>query len=159
MERKSLKTQNQIPCYFYIVLITTVIANYFTINIKAIKHTHVTGWYSVSCTCSLLFNFRPIHSLQRGYSRLKTVKRRNREYFEPLAGKFSKDTRKNHGKGAKTGTSHNWRGFYLSQYDWLKGSHMTKVVWLPNEIDYSYCEFVAQNTPYLMSTSCHCLDG
>ncbi len=25
---------------------------------------------------------------------------------------------------------------------------MTKVVWLPNETDYSYCEFVAPNTPY-----------
>ena len=42
-----------------------------------------------------------------------------------------------------TGASHDWRRFYLSQYDWLKGSHMTKVVWLPNETDYSYCEFVA----------------
>ncbi len=25
---------------------------------------------------------------------------------------------------------------------------MTKLVWLPNETDYSYCEFVAPNTPY-----------
>ncbi len=25
---------------------------------------------------------------------------------------------------------------------------MTKVVWLPNETDYSYCEFVVPNTPY-----------
>ncbi len=25
---------------------------------------------------------------------------------------------------------------------------MTKVVWLPSETDYSYCEFVAPNTPY-----------
>ena len=25
---------------------------------------------------------------------------------------------------------------------------MTKVVWLPNETDYSYSEFVAPNTPY-----------
>ncbi len=25
---------------------------------------------------------------------------------------------------------------------------MIKVVWVPNENDYSYCEFVAQNTPY-----------
>ncbi len=33
----------------------------------------------------------------------------------------------------------------MSQYDWLKGSHMTKVhvLWLPNETDYSYCELVA----------------
>ncbi len=29
---------------------------------------------------------------------------------------------------------------------------MTKVVWLPNETDYSYCEFVAPNTPYLSKT-------
>ncbi len=36
----------------------------------------------------------------------------------------------------------------MSQYDWLKGSHMTKVVWLPNETGYSYCDFVAPNTPY-----------
>ncbi len=35
----------------------------------------------------------------------------------------------------------------IAQYDWLKGSHMTKVVWLPNETDYSYFEFVAPNTP------------
>ncbi len=35
----------------------------------------------------------------------------------------------------------------MSQYDWLKGSHMTKVIWLPNETDYSYCEFVAQILP------------
>ncbi len=65
-----------------------------------------------------------------------------------LAGKFSEYTRKK-GKGAKTGTSHDWRGFYLSQYDWLKDSYMTKVVWLPNETDYLHCEFVATNTPYL----------
>ncbi len=44
-----------------------------------------------------------------------------------LAGKFSANARKK-GKGAKTGTSHDWRSFYLSQYDWLKGNHMTKVV-------------------------------
>ncbi len=66
-----------------------------------------------------------------------------------MAGKFSEDTRKT-GKGAKTGASHDWRSFYLSQYDWLKGSHMTKEVWLPNETDYSYCEFVAPNTHYLV---------
>ncbi len=27
---------------------------------------------------------------------------------------------------------------------------MTKVVWLPNETDYSYCEIVAPNTPYFV---------
>ncbi len=64
-----------------------------------------------------------------------------------LAGKCFEDTRKK-GIGAKTGASHDWRSFYLSQYDWLKGSHMAKVVWLPNETDYSYCEFVAQIPPY-----------
>ncbi len=68
-------------------------------------------------------------------------------FLNPLAGKFSEDTRKK-GEGAKTMTSHDWRSFYLSQYDRLKGSHMTKVVWLPNLTDYSYCEFVARNTPY-----------
>ncbi len=62
--------------------------------------------------------------------------------LNPLEGKFSEDTRKK-GKGAKTGASHDWRSFSLSQYDWLKGSHMTKVVWLLIETDYSYCEFVA----------------
>ncbi len=65
--------------------------------------------------------------------------------LNPLAGKIREDARKK-GKGAKTGAPHDWRGFYLSQYDWLKGSHMTKVGWLPNETDYSYCEFVASNT-------------
>ncbi len=64
-----------------------------------------------------------------------------------MAGKFSEDTQKK-GKGAKTGALHDWWNFYMSQYDWLKSSHMTKVVWLPNETDYSYCEFVAPNTPY-----------
>ncbi len=51
-----------------------------------------------------------------------------RSILNSLAGKFSEDTRKKGNKGAKTGTSHDWRGFYLSQNDWLKGSHMTKVV-------------------------------
>ena len=67
--------------------------------------------------------------------------------LNPLVGKFSENTRRK-GKGAKTGASHDWRSFYLSQYDWLKCSYMTKVVWLLNETDYSYCEFVAPNTPY-----------
>ncbi len=67
--------------------------------------------------------------------------------LNPLAGKCSEDTRKKC-KGAKTGASHDWRSFYLSQYDWLKGGHMTKVVWLPKETDYSYGEFVAPNTPH-----------
>ncbi len=66
--------------------------------------------------------------------------------LNPLAGKFSEDTRKKC-KGVKRGASHEWRSFYLSQYDGLKGSHMTKVVLLPNETD-SFCEFVAPNTPY-----------
>ncbi len=67
--------------------------------------------------------------------------------LNPLAGKLSEDTRKK-GKGAKTGASHDWQSFYFSQYDWLKGSHMTKLFWPPNETDYSYCEFVAPNNPY-----------
>ncbi len=54
----------------------------------------------------------------------------------------------------KTGASHDWLSFYLSQYDWLKGSHVTKVVWFPNETDYSYCELVVPNTPYSLSYSC-----
>ncbi len=70
--------------------------------------------------------------------------------LNPLAGKVSENTRKK-GKGAKTGASHDWRSSYLSQYDWLKGIHMTRVVWLPNETDYSYCEFVAPNTPYCLA--------
>ncbi len=44
--------------------------------------------------------------------------------------------------------------FYLLQYDWLKGSHMTKVkvLCLPHETDYSYsCEFVVPNTPYAIT--------
>ncbi len=61
-------------------------------------------------------------------------------YFKTLGGGgFSEDTRKK-GKRTKTGTSDDWRSFYLSRYDWLKGSHMAKVVWLPNEADYSCCE-------------------
>ncbi len=71
--------------------------------------------------------------------------------LNPLVGKISEDTRKK-GKGAKTGAAHNWRSFYLSQYDWLKGSHMTKVVWLSKKTDYSYCESVAPNTPILTPT-------
>ncbi len=67
--------------------------------------------------------------------------------LNPLAGKFSEDTRQKV-KARKQGAAHDWRSFYLSQYDWLKGSHMTKVVWLPNENDYSYREFVAPNTSY-----------
>ena len=69
--------------------------------------------------------------------------------LNPLAGKCSEDTRKK-GKGAKTGASHDWQSFYLSQYDWLKGSHLTKVFWVPNETDYSYREFLAPNTPYCL---------
>ncbi len=46
----------------------------------------------------------------------------------------------------------------VSQYDWLKGSNMTrnmtKVVWLWNETDYSYCEFVAPNNPYWKFYEC-----
>ncbi len=63
----------------------------------------------------------------------------NREHFKPFGGKIFRKK----GKGVKTGASHDWWSVYLSQYDWLKCSHMTKVVWLPNETDYSYCEFVA----------------
>ncbi len=69
-----------------------------------------------------------------------------------MVGKFSKGTQKK-GQGAKIGASHDWRSFYLSQYNWLKGSHMTKVVWLPNETDYSDCEFLAPNTPYLVNSN------
>ncbi len=76
--------------------------------------------------------------------------------LNPLAGKISEDTRKK-GKGAKTVASHEWRSFYLSKYDWLKGSHVTKVVWLPNETGYSYCEFATPNTPYYRSFICHCI--
>ena len=76
--------------------------------------------------------------------------------LNPLSGKFSEDTRKKKDKGAKTGASHDWRSFHLSQNDWLKGSHMTKVVWLPNETHYSYYEFVAPNTTY-SDYSRHCL--
>ncbi len=70
--------------------------------------------------------------------------------LNPLAGNFSEDTRKK-GKGTKTGAAHDWWNFYMSQCDWLKGSHMTNLVWLPNETDYSLCEFVAPNTPYKQS--------
>ncbi len=72
--------------------------------------------------------------------------------LNPLAGKFSENTQKK-GKGAKTRAPHDWPSFYMSQYDWLKGSHMTKVVWLPKETDYSYCKFVAPNTPYCIRVS------
>ncbi len=74
-----------------------------------------------------------------------------------LAGKYSKDTWKK-GKGTKAAASHDWQNFYLSQYDWLKGSHMTKVVWLPNKTDYSYCEIVAPNTPYLFFMFLWCVN-
>ncbi len=78
--------------------------------------------------------------------------------LNPLAGKFSEDTQKK-GKGKKTGASQDWCSFYLSQYDWLKGSQMTKVVWLPNETDCSYCEFVAPNTPYFSANRVALLEG
>ncbi len=67
--------------------------------------------------------------------------------LNPLAGKFSKDTGKK-GKGAKQGHLTIGRPFICRNNDWLKGSYMTRVAWLPNETDYSYCEFVAPNTPY-----------
>ena len=47
--------------------------------------------------------------------------------LNPLAGKFYEDTQKK-GTGAKTGTPHDWRSLYMSQYDWLKGSYLTKVI-------------------------------
>ncbi len=52
-----------------------------------------------SMTSSILTNFLSIGSI-----------------LNPLAGKLSEDTRKK-GKGAKTGAPHDWRSFYLSQYD------------------------------------------
>ena len=67
--------------------------------------------------------------------------------LNPLAEKFSEDIRKKD-NGVKTGAPHAWRSFYTLEYDWLKGSHMTKVDWLPNETDYLYCKFVTLNTPY-----------
>ena len=73
----------------------------------------------------------------------------NREYLNPLEGKMPKIPEKRV-KARKTGAPEDWRSFYhvyMLQNDWLKGSHMTKVVWLSNETDYSYCEFVAPNTP------------
>ncbi len=81
---------------------------------------------------------------------LCTMSARIGSILNPLAGKFSEDTRKKgkHGKGAKTGAPHDWWSFCMSKYDWLKGSHMTTALWLPNETDYSYCEFVGPNTPY-----------
>ncbi len=46
----------------------------------------------------------------------------------------------------------------MSQYDWLKGNHMTKVVWLPKETDYSYSKLVPPNTPYCkLAESATCL--
>ena len=39
----------------------------------------------------------------------------------------------------------------MPQYDWLKGGNMIKIVFLPNDTDYSFCEFVAPNTPYYAS--------
>ncbi len=72
----------------------------------------------------------------------------NREYFKPLhwRGKFPKIPERRV-KARKLGHL-TIGGAFICRYDWLKGSHMTKVVWLPNETDYSYCEFVAPNTPY-----------
>ncbi len=68
--------------------------------------------------------------------------------LNPLAGKISEDTRKK-AKVAKTGASHDWWSFYLSQYDWLKGSQSYDQGSLVlNETEYSYCEFVAPNIPH-----------
>ena len=120
-------------------------------------------WYRINPSILLLpgyqcfaetshFSVMNVHCLQMTcFSKVyvQTCHRLNREYFKPLGGKIFEDTRKK-GKGAKTGASNDWRSFYLSQYDWLKGSHMTKVVWPPNETDYSYCELMAPNTPYYL---------
>ncbi len=105
------------------------------------KYTELT--WSALVTDSILFMYFTFIALQ--YDTIGSI-------LNPLAGNFSEDTRKK-GKGAKTRASHDWQSFYLSQYDWLKGSHMTKVVWLPNETDYSYCDFVAPNTPYFWTFS------
>ncbi len=67
--------------------------------------------------------------------------------LNPLAGKFSEDTQKK-GKVTKTGASHDWWSLLFVAIWLAKGSQMTKVVWLSNETDYSYCEFVVPNTPY-----------
>ncbi len=99
-------------------------------------------FYTSVHVCCLFFHLSA-QSYSTRWNKYQTIG----SILNPLAGKFSEDTRKK-GKGAKTGASHDWRSFCLSQYDWLKGSHMTKVLWLPNETDYSYCEFVAPNTPY-----------
>ncbi len=115
-----------------------------------------------TCTCILVFGRSSYQNFMSICRRDSTLYNMNilthiniethchpgiRSILKPLAGIFFEDTRKK-GKGAKTGASHDWRSLYLSQYDWLKGSHMSKVVWLPNETVYSYCEFVAPNTPY-----------
>ncbi len=47
--------------------------------------------------------------------------------LNPLTGKFSEERVKVQRQGHLTIGIAN----YLSQYDWLKGSRMTKVVWLP----------------------------
>ncbi len=40
----------------------------------------------------------------------------------------------------------------MLQYDWLKGNRLPKVVWLPNETDCSYCEFVVPILPICSQT-------
>ncbi len=66
--------------------------------------------------------------------------------LNPLAEKFSGDARKK-GKGAKTGISRFVGLLFVAIWFAIKGSHMTKVVWLPNETYYSYCEFMCQILP------------
>ncbi len=62
----------------------------------------------------------------------------NREYFKLLGGKIFRRYSSTRKKGYKRDENrnrgiHDFGSIYLSQYDWLKGSHMTKVVWLLNE--------------------------
>ncbi len=80
------------------------------------------------------------------------MKKSNREYFKPLGVKIYIPERRV--KARKRGPlTIGGALIYLSQYDWLKASHISKVVWLPNETDYSYCEFMAPNTPYCIELS------
>ncbi len=76
--------------------------------------------------------------------------------LNPLAGNFLKIPERR--VEARKQASDDWRSFYLSQYNWLKGSHMIKVVWLPNETDIHTANLWHQILPITQQCRTFCLD-
>ncbi len=76
----------------------------------------------------------------------------NGEYFKPLGRKISRihcipKRSKKVQKKKQWPFTIGW-SFYMVLCDWLKGALWPRLVWILNELNYSYCSFVAWNTPY-----------